>query len=290
MVPSISFKQSLEIQKENALSVSVLFRKNLSRQELIQAIAQVQKPQVIFWYIGEYGLREQGVNYYKKDLKKILETDNQSTCVLYDLTAWAALKDKTKSLYDSNSNMERISQFGISGLKTLKSNDFFEWLEKENNPKTVSYFQDVVLKRPFIFKASQGFPNTNIKIGEVFKKGCPILTPHFERDCGKSYSALQYLEGYYLISQLVEEGISQGLSEINLIFALPNDEWKYYEDKDNSLMQDVSSLTKEKLCEKTKNLKVNILFYTFNFTQDSRSRPYNAGSKNIDTIQKSQIV
>lgn len=281
-----------ETQQIVRLQVNVIFKEKLTRSALINEIAKVDQPQVVLWYMGAYGLREQAANYYRKDLKKILDLRNQSTCILYDLTAWGAFKSDKVKIDDFNPNVSRINEIAkIEQLRIqcFKSSDFFNWLKTENNAKIYAYFKEIVLKREFIFQKSEQFNEVNIKIGQVFENACPILTNEYERDCSKSYSALQYIEGCYLVNRILEESLSNPSDEVNLVFALPNNEADYYQDPLNSFAQDVTTLLQEKLGNQFQK-KVNIMFYTFQFGKDPSNRPYNAGNANINMINRSQLV
>lgn len=271
-------------------NVNVFFKKDLKNDELIEEISQLSKPQLIFWYMGEHGFREEGVKYYQKKLGKILQLKNEAICSLYDLTAWAALRKPDRTFKDFNQNVEQINQFAIPRLQALKSSDFFQWLGEEKNSSIAAYIKDIILKRPFIFKVSQEFPETGIKIGELFFKHCPILEPEYERDTGKAYSAFQYIEGCYLINRILEDALKEETEKINIAFVLPNDEWKYYENAENSFAQDVTYLVKAKFGELASKKQINIYFYTFPFGKHSYSRPYNSGSKNIELVTQEQLI
>lgn len=72
--------ETWQMSQADSYSVRVIFKKKLSRSELLQSISNLQNPQAILWYIGEYGFREEGVNFYRKDLRKLLSLDNQTCC------------------------------------------------------------------------------------------------------------------------------------------------------------------------------------------------------------------
>lgn len=278
-------------QQTSNFQVNVIFKKNLTRIALRSEIAKIQQPQVVLWYIGAYGLREQAANYYRKDLKEILDFPNQTECILYDLTAWGAFKFEEKRIDGFNANADKINEIAQTEqlrIKCFKASDFFNWLKNESDAKTCTYFKQTVLKRDFIFKKSEQFSEVNINIGQVFEKACPILADEYERDCSKSYSALQYIEGCYLVNRILEESLSNTANEVNIVFALPNNEAEYYQDLSDSFAQDVKALLQEKLGDRIQK-KVNIMFYTFQFGKLS-DRPYNAGQSNIMEINRSQLI
>jgi len=51
-------------EEKTPFSLNITFKKDLSRNDVIDLIGALKSPQVILWYIGDYGFREQGVNYY----------------------------------------------------------------------------------------------------------------------------------------------------------------------------------------------------------------------------------
>ena len=67
--------------------VSVIYERDLWREQVIDKIAKIKEPLVMQWYISEYGLKEKTAFYFRKDIKKILSLSNKSECFLYDLTA-----------------------------------------------------------------------------------------------------------------------------------------------------------------------------------------------------------
>lgn len=271
--------------------VRVYFKKYLTTAELVKEIGALPNPQVIFWYMGPYGLRQDGVKFYKKVLGQLMPLKNEPNCLLYDLTAWAAFGDRKRAIDAVNQNIKGINALAIPRIRGLGSNKFFEGLIAEANPMVVTYLRDVVLKRPWLDKISEDFPEKKIKVKEVFESKCPILANMLEKDTGKSYSAFQYLEGIYLIDQILKTELGKAGDEINIVFALPNDEWKYYEDGEGCFAKDVSAIIAEKYGDKLDGKKVNLYFYTFRFgvtaaqckgeTLEAKKallrRPYNSG-------------
>lgn len=144
----------------------------------------------------------------------------------------------------------------------------------------------MVLKRGFIYDKSKTFFKNGFKIQDAFNSKCPALEPIHKLDCTHSYSALQYIEGLYLVEKLVQEAVNAGTREVNLIFALPDDEWKYYFDNSNSFLQDVKNLLGSKLGDKIADKKINIEFCTFTYGD---KRPYNDGVQEIEKIELSDL-
>jgi hypothetical protein len=278
---------------EKSVKVEVSYRINLRGEQLVEAIQQVENPQVIFWYIGVYGLREQGVKYYRKDLTKLLRIPTV-TCQLYDLTAWIPFtpKDGESSLQASNKNADLINQFAIPRINCLKSCDFFDWLIRMQPGQKMEKLK-TILQRPWIYQRSKDYSESSRRLGDIFQRQCVVLEELYEQSASKCYSALQYLEGIYLVQKLVQSVLSQKseTKEINLIFALPNDEYLYYWNEESQFAKDVEAILQEELGDTLKNKRVNVMFYTFQFGKSVSTRPYNTGQTNIEELtSKDEIV
>jgi hypothetical protein len=294
MIRAITFESlsSIEDEPTSTFEVEVSYKFVKSKQ-LAEEIRQVVNPQVIFWYMGVYGLREQGVRYYRKDLTKILKLST-ATCQLYDLTAWAPFNSKNSegTLQDFNKNADLINQFAITRIGCLKSCDFFDWLMKVEKGGKMEKLKKI-FQRPFIYQLSQSFSQTVRTIGTIFKDRCPVIEELYERDASTCYSALQYIEGIYLVQTLVKKALLQepDSKEVNLVFALPNNEYCYYQDEENSLAQDVKAILQDECGDLLSSKRVNVMFYNFEFGKGGFNRPYNAGSKNIEQLRDaSEIV
>ncbi len=101
---------------------------------------------------------------------------------------------------------------------------------------------------------------------------------------------MQYLEGLFLIDLLVKKQLGKQ-EEINIVFALPNDEAKYYQDEAESFRKDVEEFLRHQNGDifSSGKIKINIHFLNFPYGDESSHRPYNARTKNFKRIIKSDI-
>ena len=193
-----------------------------------------------------------------------------------------------------NNNVVIINDFAIQKLRCWKSSDFFDWLINERSQKVITYFRERILQPGnFFYKVSEKYSDSGIKVRQVcggILQKCPVLESDYEKDTSKEYGPIQYLEGLYLTWRLVELRIKDS-DEINIIFDLPNNEWKYYQDPEESFANDVEFFLREKFGGKLKGKKINVYFYTYKFGKNQDvDRPYNEGRVIIKTIQRSQFV
>ena len=237
----------------------------LNRQQLLAHMTNVATDGTfIFWYIGENGLKYDGVKYYEKLFKEMrkIEMKKKEAVYLYDLTAWKSLTDLKTSYKSDHPLLPSIQNQGLG------SSEFFQWLYTAS--PEVEKFIHSILARKEIFSASLDFPECGVKIGESFP-GFKSLSPIFEMDGSRCYSALQYLEAIYLISRFD--------NTCNLNFIIPNDETKYY--KNQPLQQDLEVYLK---LSKKKDVCCKINFVSFAYSNSLRHRPYNAGKKLVASL------
>jgi hypothetical protein len=284
--PNLSLEAAKPI--DESVKVKVVYKDRIKGQKLIGTIKrEIKNPEVIFWYIGSRGLREEGVKYYRKDLNKLLE-EPSARCSLYDLTAWLPLVSKEDgcTVQDFNKNADLINQFAIPHVQCLKSCDFFSWLTGISSQQKLDKLKGI-FKRPFIYEASKDIANVQRTVGEIFKSQCPILEELYGLDVSKCYSALQYVEGIYLIKILVKQALLENLAtdEINLVFALPNNEDCYYKDEKDSFAIDINAILEEEFGDAIRNKTVNVLFYPFEFNNGTTNRPYNTGKEIIEELK-----
>jgi|GEM_PF-3378237 len=253
--------------------VTVEFREGLSTEQVVAEISQLQNPQVIIWYIGCYGLRKTGVQFYRDFLiSPIFYQNPNSIFWLVDLTAWGAFKNQNCSITKSHSCCDIIEKFLDRRIKCLRSAEIFKKLKDLSRKDFSNYFKKA-LCRKFISKISWNFPNRNILVKEILPKDYFFVNPWRNHDVSKAYSMFQYLEGCLLIDEILTN--ENNLKEIQIVFALPNDELKYYKDEKESFRRDIEFLISKRSSSLGK-ISLNIRFLSFKYGSNSQERPYNA--------------
>jgi hypothetical protein len=261
----------------NQSHVSVEFAEDLSIQQVAEEINQLATPQIIVWYIGCYGLRKNGVEFYKDFLiSPVLKQNLQAAFWLVDLTGWNAFKNPQGSIHSVNSCCDRIDGFSDARIKCIRSAKIFRNMQNLEED-LIGHFKKA-LQNDFIHELSKGFPNVNIRVREIFSDSCPVMTNWYDHDVSKSYSVFQYLEGCLLIDEIFMHQVSNKLSnDFQIVFALPNDELNYYRDRPGSFQKDVDFLI-SKRCKALNidNVNLQIKFFAFKYGSQPQHRPYNA--------------
>lgn len=241
---------------------SVEFSDVLAVEEVVEEICRLDRPQIVVWYIGAYGLRKAGVDFYREKLiQPVLEKKADATFWLVDLTAWGAFRDRRCSIYKESSCCVVIDHFSDPQVRCIRSARLFKKMQKL---EALEYFKKV-LRRDFIHKLSQGFPERGICVREIFRNDCPVMEDWYDQDAGTAYSVFQYLEGCLVVNEILE----QTKGEAQIVFALPNDELKYYQDEAGSFQKDVAFLCGD----------VRIKFLAFQYGTEKKQRPYNTPGK-----------
>lgn len=250
---------------------------NLSDNDFISLITR-NDTNLYLWYIGSNGFRKDGVLYYRKMLRKLLQKSNIKIISLVDLTAWASFFNSSKNITDADPNVNLINSFN-SRINCIASSDFFFWLKNETNESIISLFNEIT-DRPELYTISEKFNDSQIKLSDIF---CPIspnmLHKILHMDTSKIYSVIQYIEAFYLIYISIKKEFR------NICFLLPNNEIDYYAYQ-NFHSDIVKFLSFLNLNDKL----ISILFVPFKYTSHIKSRPYNSGRDLISIIDKSLIL
>jgi hypothetical protein len=255
--------------------ITIEYRERVPLAQITAEIAQMASPEVFLWYIGINGLKKEAARFYRDSIiDPIVQSQGNAQFRLVDLTAWGALINPKITLNTTSSLVDKIEEFGIQNVKCIKASETFGKMQDIKDQAVVERFQKA-LQRDFVYKASLGFPESQIKVKDLFT--CPIVSSCKEMDASKCYSALQYLEGCLLIDQVVQECLKR--EKIEIVFALPNDELKYYQDETNAFQKDVEFLLNHKYGNE---LDVKVTFYSFEYGDDVNYRPYNAPGKVIN--------
>lgn len=276
------------ILSTNHLHFNIYYVENLNTCEALQKIETIPNAQVLLWYIGCHGLKEEGVKFYKDKINTIINGKNNASCWLVDFTAWGSFTNLHTQITSMSKCAAQINKLNIAKIKCLSASKLFEEMKNIKHPELIEYFKTKVVIRKSLFNASENFKETMIKIGTIFNNNCCIFEQIYENDANKSYSLIQYIEGCFLINEIVRNNLNTQ-NEINIVFFLPNDEAKYYYDKENNFIKDVEMLIKTNWSEQLNNRIINIFFINFKYGDELYHRPYNSGKKIVKNITKEML-
>ena len=268
------------VSNQKFCNVNVEFKENLTTEQVIQEISQFSFPQVILWYIGCRGVRINGIEFYRDCLiKPLLAKHPNIKFWLMDLTAWGAFKTPSCKVNNFSSSCNTIDSLDKFGIQCIKSSEIFKRMQSIDSEEVIKYFRKA-LAREFISKPSLHHSNINIRLGDIFCEQCHIICEYYNYDASKAYSILQYLEGCLVVEYIFLQQMANQKSDIEIVFALPNNELDYYKDDAQSFKMDVQFLI-ETICKENgvNNINLSIKFMGFKYGSCRNDRPYNAQGK-----------
>lgn len=251
-------------------SVKVVYSDLLSPEELREILFRMRSPQIILWYIGTRGLSGEGVRFYREALiAPILEHHRSASFWLVDLTAWSAFKNPHCSVRNFSRAYETINKMRHERVCCIRSADLFLRMEQIEDAKLIKGFETAFRNS---FETSKYFLDSGIRTGDLFGP-CPIIKSLASCDANKTYSAIQYLEGCLLVEELLLQRSAKGEREVEIVFALPNDELKYYPRE--TFQKDLQIF----LAKRNLSISAKVLFMPFKYGTQPSDRPYNAPGK-----------
>lgn len=233
----------------------------------------ITNPQCVIWYGGQYGLTARARDFYKEKFFDPLEKEFNNlnfNVWLYDLHAWKGFRDVLISL--KNAYCKAIKKLATQDKKYIAkpANEFFLALEKATNDEREFFIE--ILKRAFVWNISSGFKTKGIECKKIELPqwlGDAIL----HKDTMEVYSALQYIEGLWLVREIVKKQINiDSKKAVNILYILPggdNPEVSYYIDRENPedvFAADIKHLLEVDKVNKIQAVEVNIHFYGFNYS------------------------
>lgn len=257
--------------------VNVQFQDQLSFSEIVDKVSALSSPHILLWYIGTYGLKKECADFYRKNIiSPILRKQQKAIFWLVDLTAWGSFKNPLINLNKSSTFARIIEKFQIQNIRCISASNTFKKMQALNG-ESLTYFKKA-LQRQFIRSSSQNYHSANVNLKTLFKGNCPVISEWYQTDAAKGYSTLQYLEGCLLIDEIIERSKISNEKEIHILFVLPNDENKYYQDETHAFKQDLLYYLNHRY-PKQSQLSLNINFLAFKYGCFEHERPYNIPGK-----------
>ena len=260
---------SFEQQKER---IRIQINSDLCSPELIVCkLAEIKGPVDIYcWNEGPQGLPKLGANFMKKSIFEPLYKLKQDVKLcLYSLKAWD-FKKNIASMPTSTPLGEAINRINKAAVECIYSSSFFQYCNKIKNKSLYEFISRELPKKEWLFNLSKNQTNKGISIEELFNCQDSLFNCIKNLDVSKAYSAMQYVEGYYLIQESVRKALLNRQKKIQIAFVLPNDEKKYYLD----YPKDIEKMLQMDFGEDLSDVDINISFQFFEYGDSLNSRPY----------------
>lgn len=234
-----------------------------TREDVIAKIASIEGPTDVYcWFEGPEGLSQSCINFMKKNIIiPLLEKKKDATICLYSLKSWK---------FEDVFKMERTAlKTNNKALEWVDSSDFFNYCADPSKGIAVWVERELPQKK-WLYDLSKSKDLKNKTVQELFNNTKSLFSCIEELDVSQAYSLMQYIEGFYLVQRSIRKGLELGQKKIEVVFALPNDEWKYYKDFPN----DIDAMLKAEFGSTLNKIEVNITFQFFKYTNNIKSRPY----------------
>ncbi len=269
--------------------ISINFTEKLLPERAVLSIAELSSPHVILWYIGTHGLKKGCVEFYRHNLiSPVLMANAEASFWLTDLTAWDAFKSSKGSINKTSSCCPIMQDFNDHRIRCLPSSKIFQRMLEIDDEYIIEHFVKVLTKISSREDSHSNHHSVGITVGEIFPKMSPIFRSLINTDVSKAYSAFQFLEGCLIVEEIVKWIATHSKSNFaEIVFALPNDELKYYRVDEDLFKSSVEILINRIwLQEGVDQFNLNLNFLAFRFGNQDEHRPYNIPG---DSVKKNEL-
>ncbi len=273
-------------------TTKVSFQRFQSTEMLVENLLSYGERNIILWFVGSYGLKKTCVDFYREEIiQPLLMKETEKTIFwLTDLTAWFGIKSANGSISKSSVIADKIESLQSNYFKVIKSSEIlrsiYEFPEKPiatNLRSSVCSILEV--------NHNKNATETGISIGSIFPGDSSILSFFQDHDSGLFYSALQYIEGCFIVKKILKHLLESDKSQLSkkkhIQFVLPEDEYKYYSTQNGSFQKDLSSIVNF-IAKRLgiDSLLLDIQFLSFPYDKNLSKRPYNGqrGDKSLKSI------
>jgi hypothetical protein len=237
--------------------------------EVMLEIKAIEGPVDVYtWYEGPSGLTSKGALFIRDEIVQPLTLDKRDVKIcLYSLKGWDFFRN-VGSMDATTPLGDQVNRINNVAVHCFFAASFFQYCSDRDQYESVYDFVcEELPKKGWLLALSSDQLESGKKVYDFFDSKPSLFDCIREMDVKKAYSLMQYIEGYYLVREKVE-----------VFFALPNDEIKYYED---DFVKDVQKMLALDFREVIESVEVNVKIRCFNYGDSLRARPYIDRGKKI---------
>lgn len=243
-----------------------------------QLAAMGEAMEVYCWYEGSQYLPKTGALFMKRQFfDPLYRLNPKAKLCLYSLRAWN-FKKNVGEIKATTPLGEAINRINTQAVECIYSSSFFEYCRQISKSELSTFLSQELPKKEWLFQLSKNSRKKNMTMNDFFNHQSSLFDCIKDLDVSSAYSAMQYIEGFYLIQESVRKGILKNQQKILISFILPNDESKYYLD----LPKDIEKMLHLEFKEKLIDLEIRIFFYFFKYGESTASRPYIGKTPKVD--------
>lgn len=252
-------------------------------EDIVKQVASIEgATDVYFWYEGPISLPKSGAKFMQEALfEPLYSLKKDITLCLCSLNAWSFKKNvKDMSISDLG---KAINGMNKPSAKCIDSSLFFKYCTQQTAGSLYDFLREALPAKTWLYKLSQDKTKKNKTVSEFFNNQPSLLDCIKNLDLAEAYSAMQYIEAYYLIRESVQRGLKEGQESMAIAFVLPNDESKYYLD----LKKDIQEMLLLDFGKAIDGIVINITFRFFVYGKDKDFRPY--ADKQSKAVEPNEI-
>ena len=261
--------------------------KSMPIQTIIESLSSLQDPLDVFcWYEGTQGISAAAAAFSRTSIiEPLLKAKEDAKIYLYSLRGWDFKKSLSKLAY-SSSLSDEINKINSSKVQCLEASAFFRYcLKNSYNSQFYDFTSKELPKKKWVVVLSSSKKDTHKTVSDIFENHSSLFDCIKKEDAAKAYSAIQYIEAYYLIQKAIETRLYNNPKCIEIAFVLPNDEGKYYLD----LPQDIEKMLQINFGRKLDGINIHISFHSFEYGNSVEDRPYINRDKTVAKVDKTEI-
>ncbi|CUI17413.1 hypothetical protein PNK_1806 [Candidatus Protochlamydia naegleriophila] len=226
---------------------------------------------VYCWYEGARSLPESGALFMKRELfEPLYQFKSDAKLCLYSLRAWSFAKSVSKMAVSTPIG-DAINRINTAAIESISSSSFFKYCANTSKEDPLYLFINEELpKKQWLLELSAAQKKSGRSVASLFDDRVSLFDCIKKLDVTAAYSAMQYVEGYYLIQESVRKGLLKREKKIQIAFVLPNNESKYYLD----LPKDIGKMLELAFGKELNGVEVTISFQFFLYGETMDARPY----------------
>lgn len=253
--------------------------RTFSTEKVEENLASIKRfIDVYCWYEGSEGLPKSGADWMKTSLfEPIFRAKKDLKLNLYSLGGWNPDKKYTLATMPNTTPLgESINQINSVALECIYSFSFFRFcVEARKNKELYAFISDTLPKKEWLKAISADRPKSGKTVCAQLDNQPSLFDSIQELDFEHAYPLMQYVEGYYLIRELVRKSLLKGERDIEVAFVLPRGEEKYYNyDNFSEFRSDVERMLQLDFKETLRGIQITFSFQFFRYKGSINSRPY----------------
>jgi len=255
--------------KQPKINIALDFKTKIRPpNDVVKDLANVPGPvSVCCWYEGPDGQPRKGAGFMRENIfEPLYQCRKDLKLYVYSLRTWS-FKDNVNdmALYTKLGNA--INLINRIFVECIDSSDFFRYVRSNPSVNPCNLIDEQSQAK--LRKISAKKTPEQKTVATFFNDQSTILNAWNDVDVAQAYSFMQRVEGFYLISNLIERRLLEGERNINIAFVLPNNESQYYKGLKEI---DLKAFLSQYFGDRLDGVEVKIMFRFFEYKGGA---PYN---------------